>query len=476
MFSRLGLSPTTCASLARLGYETPTPIQTEAIPLVLTGVDLLARAQTGTGKTAAFGLPMIEHLQSAGARRDRRTPRALVLVPTRELAVQVHQSLTTYASSSPLRVCAIFGGVAMNGQIQALRRGPDIVVATPGRLLDHLQRRTIDLSAVDLLTLDEGDRMLDMGFLPALRRVVQALPRRRQTLLFSATLSDAIIRLSVEFTQNAARVDVSPRQVVAATVTHQVHDVGVDRKRDVLTRILTQHGVGQALVFCRTKRGANRVGDELAERGVRAGVIHGNKSQSIRSRTLDDFKKGRVRVLVATDLAARGLDIPHLPLVVNFDLPLVPEDYVHRVGRTGRAGQHGRAVSLVSASEAGLLRQIQRVAWASLERVPAPMADSSMRVEGATASSSRPGQASILLDKQAAPCVSTAVPAARRFHVPASSTDERRRRPSPRHARRPVVSRSRAFRASPTGRRDGWVAPNRVVRLRDQSERGADDQ
>ena len=369
MFSQLGLRPAACASAARLGYQTPTPIQIEAIPLVLSGVDLLARAQTGTGKTAAFGLPMIERLLARDAGAVRRMPASLVLVPTRELAVQVQQALATYAASTPLRLAAIFGGVPMNGQIHVLRRGVDIVVATPGRLIDHLQRRTIDLSAITMLTLDEADRMLDMGFLPALRRVVAALPRRRQTLLFSATLSDDIIGLSAEFTRDAVRVDVSARQVVAATVTHQVHDVAVERKRDVLTHILTQHGAGQALVFCRTKRGANRVGEDLGRRGVRTGVIHGNKSQGARSRVLDDFKTGRVRVLVATDIAARGLDIAHLPLVVNFDLPLVAEDYVHRIGRTGRAGQHGRAVSLVSASEIVLLRQIQRVVAAPLERV-----------------------------------------------------------------------------------------------------------
>lgn len=373
MFSRLGLSPTACASLARLGYTTPTPIQNDAIPLVLSGVDVLARAQTGTGKTAAFGLPMIERFVVRDPKPAGRMPRGLVLVPTRELAVQVQRALSAYASSTPLRIAAIFGGVAMNGQVQALRRGVDIVVATPGRLVDHLQRRTLDLSAIEVLTLDEADRMLDMGFLPALRRVVATLPRRRQTSLWSATLSDDIVRLSSEFTQNAVRVDVSARQIVAATVTHQVHEVAVERKRDVLTHILTQPGAGQALVFCRTKRGANRVGDDLEQRGVRTGVIHGNKSQSARTRALDDFKAGRVRVLVATDIAARGLHIAHLPLVVNFDLPLVPEDYVHRVGRTGRAGQPGRAVSLASASETGLLRQIQRVVAAPLERLPAPI-------------------------------------------------------------------------------------------------------
>lgn len=373
MFSRLGLSPTACASLARLGYTTPTPIQTDAIPLVLSGVDLLARAQTGTGKTAAFGLPMIERFMTPGSKPAGRVIRGLVLVPTRELAVQVQRALSTYAASTPLRIAVIVGGVAMNGQVQTLRRGVDILVATPGRLVDHMQRRTLDLSAVEVLTLDEADRMLDMGFLPALRRIVAVLPRRRQTLLWSATLSDDIVGLSREFTQNAVRVDVSTQQVIAATVTHQVHEVPVDRKRDVLTHILTQPGAGRALVFCRTKRGANRVGDDLEQRGVPTGVIHGNKSQGARTRVLDDFKAGRVRVLVATDIAARGLHIAHLPLVVNFDLPLVPEDYVHRVGRTGRAGEHGRAVSLASASEAGLLRQIQRVVATPLERVPTPV-------------------------------------------------------------------------------------------------------
>jgi len=369
MFLKLGLSPTACASLSRVGYTTPTPIQTKAIPLVLSGVDLLARAQTGTGKTAAFGLPMIDRLRLPGTHHGRLKPRALVLVPTRELAVQVHQALCSFAAPSKLRVAVVFGGVSMGAQIAALRHGTDIVVATPGRLIDHMQRRTVDLSTIEILILDEADRMLDMGFLPALRRVAAALPRRRQTLLFSATLSDAIVRLSSEFTQDPVRVDVSAQQVVATTVTHHVHHVPVDRKRDALTHILTEHGTDQALVFCRTKRGANRVGEALEHGGVRAGVIHGNKSQGARTRALADFKTGRVRVLVATDIAARGLDITNLPLVVNFDLPLVPEDYVHRVGRTGRAGQSGRAVSLVTTSETALLRQIQAVVGAPLERV-----------------------------------------------------------------------------------------------------------
>jgi ATP-dependent RNA helicase RhlE len=341
----------------------------------LTGVDLLARAHTGTGKTAAFGLPMIERFLLRESGSGRSTPRALVLVPTRELAVQVHEALSTYAASTHLRVAAIFGGVSLSAQVQALRRGADIVVATPGRLIDHMQRRSVDLSAITVLVLDEADRMLDMGFLPALRRIVAAVPRNRQTLLFSATLPEAVIRLSSEFTRNAVSVDVSAQQVVATTVTHHVHHVGVERKRDVLTQILMQDDSVQALVFCRTKRGANRVGEELGRRGVRTGVIHGNKSQGARTRALDDFKKGRVRVLVATDIAARGLDIVHLPLVINFDLPLVAEDYVHRVGRTGRAGQQGRAVSLVTAAEAGLLRQIRQVVGVPFEGVAAVAVD-----------------------------------------------------------------------------------------------------
>ena len=370
MFSKLGLSPAVTAPLARLGYDTPTPVQAQAIPLVLSGVDLLARAQTGTGKTAAFGLPMIERL-IARPPAGRPKARALVLVPTRELAAQVQHALASYAPSR-VRVVAIFGGVSMGGQIQALQRGADIIVATPGRLIDHLQRRTVDLSAIEVLTLDEADRMLDMGFLPPLRRIVSVLPSKRQTLLFSATLSDDVVALSREFTRQAARVDVSSGQVVATTVKHQVHHVADGQKRHVLTEILRQHGEPQALVFCRTKRGANRVGEDLGDRGVRAGVIHGNKSQSARRRALDDFKTGRLRVLVATDIAARGLDIVQLPLVVNFDLPLVAEDYVHRVGRTGRAGHAGHAVSLVSGEDASLLREIQRLVTSPLEHVKMP--------------------------------------------------------------------------------------------------------
>jgi len=367
-FARLGLTPSICLPLGSLGYREPTPIQTQAIPAVLTGADLLARAQTGTGKTAAFGLPMIQRIAAARRGAGRR-PRGLVLVPTRELAAQVQRALSTYAAPAQLRVTSIFGGVGMGAQIQALKQGADIVVATPGRLIDHLQRRTVDLSAVEILTLDEADRMLDMGFLPALRRVMASLPSARQTLLFSATLSTDVVGLATEFTRNPLRIDVSEGEPVISTVTHHLHAVALDQKRAVLTHVLTQQAERQALVFCRTKRGADRVGEHLDRAGIKTAVIHGNKSQGARTRALGDFKARRVHALVATDVAARGLDIAQLPLVINYDLPLVAEDYIHRIGRTGRAGKRGRAVSLVSAADARLLRDIQRLLPVPLERI-----------------------------------------------------------------------------------------------------------
>ena len=368
-FSSLGLAPSLCEPLARMGYKEPTPVQTASIPHVLSGADLVARAQTGTGKTAAFGLPMIERLVLRGPRTRTERPRGLVLVPTRELAAQVHGALTAYGAPVRLRVTQIFGGVPMGPQVRALRHGCDIVVATPGRILDHLERRTIDLSAIEVLTLDEADRMLDMGFLPPLRRVLQALPPVHQTLLFSATLSTDVVRLSAEFTRDPLRVDVSNGDVVAPLVTHGVYPVGIDRKRELLVHVLTKTPTNQALVFCKTKRGADRVGDHLESAGLRVAVIHGNKAQGARSRALADFKTGRVSVLVATDIAARGLDIVQLPLVVNYDLPLAAQDYIHRVGRTGRAGSSGRAISLVTSLDGQMLRDIQRLVSAPLEHV-----------------------------------------------------------------------------------------------------------
>ena len=379
-FAALGLSPSLCTPLVRLGYTTPTPVQARSIPIVLTGRDLLARAQTGTGKTAAFSLPMIDRLSVRGgmpagrpAHRSLgeggRLPRGLVLVPTRELALQVHQSLSTYSVPANLRVTAIFGGVSIVPQQRELQRGVDIIVATPGRLIDHLEQRTVDLSGIQILVLDEADRMLDMGFIRPLKRVLRALPSERQTLLFSATIDQEVTRLFASFTREPQRVDVSAEQVMAPTVTHHVHPVSDQRKGDLLTHILREAPGDQALVFCRTKHGSNRVGQYLERVGINAAVIHGNKSQGARTRALGDFKAGRVGVLVATDIAARGLDIAQLPLVVNFDLPLVPEDYVHRAGRTGRAGHPGRAVSLVSSADRDLLRRIERLLPSPIQHV-----------------------------------------------------------------------------------------------------------
>jgi ATP-dependent RNA helicase RhlE len=368
-FSNLGLTPSLCTPLAQRGYKEPTPVQSASIPVVLEGADLLARAHTGTGKTAAFGLPMIDRLLMRGSRSRTRGPRGLVLVPTRELAVQVHRALLLYGAPVQLRAVAIFGGVHMGAQMQALRRGTDIVVATPGRLIDHMERRTIDLAGVEILVLDEGDRMLDMGFMPALRTILTSVPTTRQTLMFSATFSATMVRLASEFTRDARRVDLARDEMVAATVAHHVHPVELERKRELLVHLLRQAPGGQALVFCKTKHGSDKVGDHLEGAGLKVAVIHGGKGQGQRSRSLADFRAGRVSVLVATDVAARGLDIVHLPLVVNFDLPLVAEDYVHRVGRTGRAGLAGRALSLVSGPERGLLRAIQRLLPSPLEQV-----------------------------------------------------------------------------------------------------------
>ena len=370
-FQSLGLSPTVCTPLARLGYETPTPVQRQSIPIVLTGRDLLARAQTGTGKTAAFGLPMIERLAVRGGlpSAHRRKPRGLVLVPTRELAAQVHKSLSTYSAPANLRVAAVFGGVSIVPQKRDLQRGIDILVATPGRLLDHLGQRTVDLSGIETLVLDEADRMLDMGFMPSLRRILPLLPKQRQTLLFSATLEPEIVKLAADFTRTPERVDVSNGQPMASAVTHLVHPVTDQRKGDLLRHIIVASRGAQALVFCRTKHGSNRVGQHLERAGINAAVIHGNKSQGARTRALADFKAGRSTVLVATDIAARGLDILNMPLVINFDLPLVPEDYIHRAGRTGRAGQSGKAVSLVSSADRDLLRRIQRLLPEPIEHV-----------------------------------------------------------------------------------------------------------
>ncbi|MBL0042467.1 MAG: DEAD/DEAH box helicase [Xanthomonadales bacterium] len=360
-FSSLGLTPAVLRALATLGHDTPTPVQLQAIPLVLDGHDLLAAAQTGTGKTGGFALPVLSHLFPEGAPRHAgRAPRVLVLTPTRELAAQVHDSFKQYGAHVPLRSTTIFGGVGMQPQVDALRRGLDVVIATPGRLIDHMGQRTVDLREIDVLILDEADRMLDMGFLPALKRVLQALPQKRQTLMFSATFSDEIKQLASQFLRDPREVSVTPRNTIAETIQHIVHPVDASRKRNLLIDVMAQDSRRQTLVFARTKHGANKLAESLDAAGFKSAAIHGNKSQSARTKALADFKSGRITVLVATDIAARGLDIPQLPVVINFDLPMVAEDYVHRIGRTGRAGETGQAISLVSHDESGLLHDIQR--------------------------------------------------------------------------------------------------------------------
>ncbi|WP_374013051.1 DEAD/DEAH box helicase [Pseudoxanthomonas koreensis] len=363
-FESLGLAPFLLRALSEQGYETPTAIQQQAIPLVLAGHDLLAGAQTGTGKTAAFGLPLLQHLGTApqAVSRGPRKPRVLVLAPTRELATQVHDSLRDYGKHLRIPSAVIYGGVGMGNQLDALRRGVDLVVACPGRLIDHMERRSVDLSGIEILVLDEADRMLDMGFLPSIKRILAKLPRQnRQTLLFSATFPESIKQLAMEFMRNPREVQVTPQNTVAETITHRVHPVDTARKRELLLHLLAQDTRVQTLVFAKTKHGSDKLVTFLEKSGIQAAAIHGNKSQGQRLRALGDFKSGKVKVLVATDIAARGIDIDQLPRVINYDLPMVAEDYVHRIGRTGRNGSTGEALSLVSQDDAKYLRQIVRL-------------------------------------------------------------------------------------------------------------------
>jgi ATP-dependent RNA helicase RhlE len=370
-FETLGLTPALLRALADKNYNTPTPIQAEAIPLVLSGHDVLGGAQTGTGKTAAFGLPLLHKLaEGKPAGTGPRKPRALILVPTRELAVQVGDSLRTYGRHLRLNVTTIYGGAGMQPQIEQFRRGVDILVACPGRLIDHLERGSAKLDAVEMLVLDEADRMLDMGFLPAIKRVLNRVPTDRQTLLFSATFESQIKQLALEFMRDPKQVQVATQNTIAQTIVHRAHPVDGPRKRELLIDILATRHTEQVLVFGKTKHGCNRLAEQLEQAGLKAVAIHGNKSQAARQRALNDFKSGKARVLVATDVAARGLDIPNLPLVINHDLPMVAEDYVHRIGRTGRNGATGEALSLVSPDEAGLLRQIQRMLKAEIAMEP----------------------------------------------------------------------------------------------------------
>ncbi|VVD96360.1 RNA helicase [Pandoraea pneumonica] len=374
-FETLGLSADILRAVGDLGYTQPTPIQQQAIPAVLQGGDLLAGAQTGTGKTAGFTLPILQMLSSRAApaaANGKRRVRALVLTPTRELAAQVEESVTQYGKYLKLNSMTVFGGVSMVPQVKQLARGVDILVATPGRLLDHMQQKTVDLSGVEILVLDEADRMLDMGFIRDIRRVLAVLPAKRQNLLFSATFSDEIKQLADGLLKSPALIEVARRNTTAETVAQKIHPVDRDRKRELLEHLVREHNWFQVLVFTRTKHGANRLAEQLTKGGVPALAIHGNKSQGARTRALAEFKSGTLQVLVATDIAARGIDIDQLPHVVNFDLPEVAEDYVHRIGRTGRAGAQGEAVSLVCVDEHQLLTAIERLIKRTIDREVIP--------------------------------------------------------------------------------------------------------
>ncbi len=366
-FADLGLCAPILEAVAQKGYDTPSPIQLQAIPAVIQGKDVMAAAQTGTGKTAGFTLPLLERL-SKGQRAGANQARALVLTPTRELAAQVGESVRDYGRNLPLSSAVVFGGVKINPQMMKLRKGVDVLVATPGRLLDLYNQNAVKFDHLEVLVLDEADRMLDMGFIHDIRKIIAALPKNRQNLLFSATFSDDIRKLAKGLVNDPVEISVTPRNAATPTVEQWIHPVDKKQKSALLTQLIRDNDWQQVLVFSRTKHGANRLARYLDEKGIRAAAIHGNKSQGARTKALADFKRGKVKVLVATDIAARGLDIEQLPQVVNFDLPNVPEDYVHRIGRTGRAGATGHAVSLVSADEFKQLSDIERLTKKLLDR------------------------------------------------------------------------------------------------------------
>ncbi|MFT7245079.1 MAG: ATP-dependent RNA helicase RhlE [Candidatus Azotimanducaceae bacterium] len=360
-FDSLGLSAEILNAVSDSGYTEPTPVQQEAIPLILEGRDLMAGAQTGTGKTAGFTLPILEKLLAGKSDKQNRPVRALIVVPTRELAAQVHESVVTYGRHLPLSSTVVFGGVNIRPQIAKLRRGVDILIATPGRLLDHVNQGNVNLGEVEILVLDEADRMLDMGFIPDVKRIMKLIPDNRQTLLFSATFSKEIKVLANTFLRDPAQVQIAQQNTTAERIAQVVHLVDQKQKRELLSHMIGEGDWNQVLIFTRTKHGANRLATQLEKDGIKSAAIHGNKSQGARTRALADFKQGKVRALVATDIAARGLDIDQLPHVVNFELPHKPEDYVHRIGRTGRAGHEGEALSLVCREETKLLRDIERL-------------------------------------------------------------------------------------------------------------------
>jgi len=369
-FESLGLRAELLRAVSEKGYSRPTPIQKQAVPPILEGRDILANAQTGTGKTAGFTLPLLQRLMMAGKPGNGyHAVRALVLAPTRELAAQVADSVRTYGRYLPIRSSAIYGGVSINPQIRQLRKGVEILVATPGRLLDHVGQNTVDLSRVEILVLDEADRMLDMGFIGDIRKIIALLPKHKQTLFFSATFSDDIRRLSEDLLESPVSIKVARHNSASETVTQVVHPVDKSRKRQLLSYLIGSNNWKQVLVFTRTKHGANRLAEQLVSDGITATAIHGNKSQGARTKALAEFKAGKVRVLAATDIASRGLDISQLPHVVNYELPNVAQDYIHRIGRTGRAGSEGEALSLVCVDELPLLRDIERLIKRDIPRI-----------------------------------------------------------------------------------------------------------
>ncbi|MDH4200319.1 MAG: DEAD/DEAH box helicase [Spirochaetia bacterium] len=371
-FKNLGLSEELLRAISDQGYTEPTPIQSQAIPVVLQKRDIMAGAQTGTGKTAGFTLPILQLLAAHPGKGSRRI-RVLILTPTRELAAQVAESVRTYGKHMPvIRSEMVCGGVNINPQIKRLRAGVDILIATPGRLLDHVRQGTANLSSVEILVLDEADRMLDMGFIVDIKKVIAAIPKQRQTLFFSATFSDDIIRLANTILKDPVSIEVGNRNTTGENIKQTVYTVDQKRKRELLSYMIGSNNWKQVLVFTRTKHGANHLCEALQKDGLRSMAIHGNKSQGARTRALADFKEGKIRVLVATDIAARGLDINQLPHVVNFELPNVPQDYVHRIGRTGRAGNEGEAISLVCASERTYLRDIEKLLKVELPKIVFP--------------------------------------------------------------------------------------------------------
>ena len=366
-FSSLGLSPSLLKAVEDKGYSTPSPIQVEAIPAVLSGKDVMAAAQTGTGKTASFALPILQNLEH-GQKPQSKHVRTLVLTPTRELAAQVAESFSSYGKHLSLKSSVVFGGVKINPQISKLRGGLDVLVATPGRLIDLHNQKAVNFSQLEILVLDEADRMLDMGFIRDIKKILSLLPKKRQTLLFSATFSEDIRKLTSSFLYQPVQIEVSPRNAAAQSVQQSVYEVDKSQKTGLLSHLIRNNNWDQVLVFTRTKHGANKLTKKLGQDGIKAAAIHGNKSQAARTRALAEFKSYEIQVLVATDIAARGIDISELPHVVNFELPNVPEDYVHRIGRTGRAGSEGAAISLVSADEVKLLSGIENLIRQTLVR------------------------------------------------------------------------------------------------------------